>query len=147
MEVKILVLQFLYAIAGVESNHGQLTNHPVIENPKSIHYGHQAIGAWGMMPNTLMEMARNPTTLDTIIFDKRRQKKIAKKYALKVLQAARGCVLDANILWLKGPNYKITPLEYQTNRMKRFIKEWETVSKTPIFKDKIILRYCFNIKR
>lgn len=142
MEVKILVLQFLYAIAGVESNHGQLTNHPVIENPKSIHYGHQAIGLYAMMPNTLMEMARNPTTLDTIIFDKRRQKKIAKKYALKVLQKAQGCPLTASILWLRGPNAKPTPADYKSPRFARFVLEWENIRQIKVTEDKFISYYC-----
>ncbi len=141
MDVKILILNFLIAIQGVESNHGKNINHPTIVNEKSMHYGDTAIGLFGLMPNTVKLLDRNPSALSKFKNDKLYERKLAKKYALKVLQSARGCPLKASILWEKGPAAKILPSDYKTPRYKKFVSEWETLF-GPIDKDVLILRYC-----
>lgn len=141
MEVKILILQFLFAIQGVESNHGKNINHPEITNPKSIHYGDRAIGKFGIMPNTVKLLDRSPASVDRFKTDIDFKFKLAEKYALQVLQAARGCPLDASILWLRGPGAKIRESDYKTPRYAKFVKEWENHF-GPINNDVLILRYC-----
>lgn len=138
MEVTTLVLNFLVAIQGVESDHGKKLNHPIITNPKSIHFGDSAIGRFGLMPNTILEMKGD---VERFKIDKNYKFKLSKKYALKVLKVAKGCPLDASILWLRGPAARILPDDYKTPRYTKFVKEWERFF-GPINRDKLILRYC-----
>ena len=144
MEVNILILQFLIAIQGVESNHGRNLNHPEIINVNSIHFGDTAIGLFGAMPNTIKLIDRSPNSIEKYKIDKQYEIDIMLKYALYVLQRAKGCPIQASILWLKGHNYKIKTADYQTKRMTKFIKEWENITNTTIYRDPLIIKYCFN---
>lgn len=47
------IQDFLSRIAEIESQNGQNMNHPEIQS--GIHTGHQAIGRYGLMPNTVNE--------------------------------------------------------------------------------------------
>ena len=46
---------FLWNVAQKESSGGKDTNHPVIKDPKSMHYGMKAIGNFALMPLTVQE--------------------------------------------------------------------------------------------
>ncbi len=139
LEINVIILQFLLALQGVESNNGKDLNHKVITNPLSMHFGQTAIGPWALMPKTIKMLKRDPERAKT---DTIYQKKVAKEYALKILQASRGCPLTASILWLKGPQGRLNALDYTTARYKRFIAEWEAFTDVSIQEDPIILRYC-----
>lgn len=53
---------FLDAISQIESSGGQNLNHPIMQS--GIQAGDQAMGKYGLMPNTIKELAhRNPASL------------------------------------------------------------------------------------
>lgn len=65
---------FLYAVAMQESSGGKNVNHKTITDPKSMHFGQNAGGPWGLMPNTAAYLLKkNP--------------KLAKKYPDLATQA------------------------------------------------------------
>ncbi len=138
IEFKVFILQFLMAIRGVESNHGKDLDHRTISSIDSIHFGDAAIGYYAVMPNTLDYLKANQ---DKFKSNLHYQKAVAGRYALKVLQAADGCVLTASILWMRGPAADPIPADYQSPRFKRFIAEWEAIS-GPIDQDPFIRRFC-----
>ncbi len=141
LEFNIMLLQFLLAISGVETNNGHNLNHKMVTNKASLQFGATAIGAYGLMPNTIRMLKRDP---EKFKFNSMYEKKVAKEYALQILKAAKGCPLKASVLWLKGSGGKVTPLDYSTPRYQRFITEWEAFSGLPIYEDPIILKYCDN---
>lgn len=138
LNITILILQFLMAIQGVESNNGKDLNHKVVTNVKSAQFGDSAIGPWALMPNTIKMLKKDLKKFKT---NKKYQQKVAEIYALKVLQAAGGCPLKASVLWLKGPSSVPTVLDYTSSRYKRFVQDFELL-RGPIEKDEIIMRYC-----
>lgn len=137
--MKLLILQFILAIQGVESNHGRNINHRTIANETSMHFGDAAIGPWAVMPKTVLSLKKDLFKFKT---NPIYQKQVVKLYALYILRAAKGCPLTASILWLRGPNGRPTPLDYTTPRYRRFIAEWQAFSGYSIDKDPSILRYC-----
>ncbi len=143
--LSLLILQFLFAIQGVESNHGKQLNHEIIRNPSSIHFQDQAIGRFGVMPNTVKLLDRRPDALEKFKSNPSYEKKLAKKYALTILRAAGGCPLTASILWLRGPGAQPVPLDFTTARFKRFVAEWEAFTGAPIDQDPFIKKYCKTI--
>ena len=138
----IIVLKFLLAIQAIESNHGQMLDHAQIQSQKSIHFGDSAIGRYAMMPNTIKLFTQNLTRFKE---DPSYEKRIAVKYSVVVLNAARGCPLTASILWLRGPSGKPKPADYKSPRYIRFVEEWETVSKYSIEEDPDLIYYCKDI--
>ena len=70
------------------------------------------------------------------------QKMVSREYALKVLQAAKGCPLKASVLWLKGPAATPKVMDYTSKRYKRFVAEWEAFTGISITQDPLIARYC-----
>lgn len=55
--------KFLQAVQGVESSFGNNTNHKVMEH--GIHAGERAVGTYGLMPNTVRELANKISNPDT----------------------------------------------------------------------------------
>ena len=139
MFVDILVLKFLFVISGIESNYGADLNHRTIASESSIHFGEAAIGLYALMPNTIRMLKKDPNRLK---IDSGYEKQVAQSYALKILKVAKGCPLRASILWLKGPNSRPVAADYSSIRYKKFISEWEALTRIPIEKDPLILRYC-----
>ena len=58
---------FLNAISQVESSGGQNTNHPVVQG--GIQDGQQAIGSYGLMPNTIQELSNRARLNNTLTPD------------------------------------------------------------------------------
>ena len=110
-----LVFSFLVAIQGIESNNGKDLSHKVIT--QGIHQGDSALGRFGMMPNTILMLKMDPERVKT---SKEYELKVARVYALKVLQAAKGDVYKASVLWLRGPSAMPVPTDYKTIRFKKF---------------------------
>lgn len=50
--------EFLEKIAMLESSGGKNTQHKMITNPESIHYGTSAVGEYGLMPVTAQDLDR-----------------------------------------------------------------------------------------
>lgn len=106
-----LIAATLALVASLESNNGKLTEHPVIHNPASIHFGHAAVGTYGLMPNTLKSLG----------FSEKQEEQAAKKLALITLRNARGCrVKAAVVLWEQGHNIKnVTAKHWQRGSAKQ----------------------------
>lgn len=138
-DINSLVLMFLVAIQGVESNHGRDLAHRTITSESSMHFGDTAIGSYAVMPNTILMLKRDPERFKQ---DPIYEIKVVKQYALKLLVKAQGCPTLASILWLRGPGLKPTVLDYTSTRYKRFVKEWEAISGYSLDKDPVIRRYC-----
>ncbi len=126
------------AIAGVESDYGHNINHRTIASENSIHFGDSAIGLFGLMPNTIKLLKKDPIRVK---LDLNYQKQVAWSYAIKVLSAAQGCPLRASILWLRGPGARPKESDYTTSRYNKFISEWAKTGEA-IESDPLILRYC-----
>lgn len=136
--ITLLILQFLAAIQAVETNNGTIMNHRIIQRESSIHHGQTALSAWGLMPNTILMLKRDP---EQVRLDPKYAHEVAKIYALKVLKRAKGCPYKAQIYWLMGPNYTIKEEDYKTNRAIRFNEEF---SKYHTINDVTIIRWCSN---
>jgi len=54
--------QFLKIISKIESDEGRNTNHPMMKS--GIHKGHQAIGKYALMPNTIDELIKRRVEYD-----------------------------------------------------------------------------------
>lgn len=76
---------FLKSISQLESSGGQNLNHPVVQN--GVQAGQQAVGQYGLMPNTMQELmhrqGRAPATSD--MSDPALQQQLAEQLADKVL--------------------------------------------------------------
>lgn len=121
----------LSIILALESSGGTNLAHPVITNPRSMHYGTAAIGRFAMMPITLAELG---TTDDEAG---------AKKLATAILRRnGHGCPLrTAVILWERGPNHTVKPQSWQTERLNKAIEIW----KGPIKRSKWAGRRFYGI--
>ena len=137
MELNTIVFQFLLAIQAVESNNGKQLNHVVFTNVNSIHFGDSAIGRFGLVPNTIRLLGKDP---ELVKISPKYELEVAKLYAIRVLSKAKGCPLKASILWLRGPAATPRPQDYQSPRYKRFMTQW-TYSNGP-HKDLVKEFYC-----
>jgi len=96
---------FLDAIKQIESSGGKNTEHPIIQG--GIHAGQQAIGSYGLMPNTVQELAnrahtRAPASIDAPDI----QQKYADQLADHVLNRFQDPSMAA-YAWNQGHN--LTP--------------------------------------
>lgn len=90
---------FLHYISQLESSGGKNVNHPVVETGPQA--GEQAVGSYGMMPNTKQEfMNRYPAQLDENSSDN----DVARKVGEYVLNKAKGNETTAAGLWNMGHN-------------------------------------------
>lgn len=114
--------RFLDAISQVESSGGKNTNHPLIQT--GLQAGQQAIGSYGMLPNTIQELSnrarlhnqltpemaevsRNPTALGS---DPNLEKQYANQLADRVLNRFQDPNMAA-YAWNHGHN--LTPEQIQ----------------------------------
>ncbi len=112
--------QFLEAIKQIESSGGKDIDHPVMES--GIHSGASAYGQYGLMPNTVREMAKrqglknlvgldDPSLKAVLSEDPNVEQKIAEALAQRVLNRA-GDEEKAAYMWYMGHNLNpenITP--------------------------------------
>lgn len=94
---------FLDAISQIESSGGKNMNHPVVQ--QGIQAGDQAVGKYGLMPNTMQELisrqGRNPASVNTA--DPVVQQQLANQLADKVLNKFQDPAMAA-YSWNKGHN-------------------------------------------
>ena len=114
---KLLVLNFLVAMQGVESNNGLNTQHKLITASNSLHLGDTAIGRWGLMPNTIRLLKRDP---EKVKFNKEYEFQVAYSYAYKILNITKGNPYKASVLWLRGHSAVLKPADYKTPRFNKF---------------------------
>jgi hypothetical protein len=135
---------FLDAISQIESSGGQNTNHPVVQG--GIQNGQQAVGNYGLMPNTIQELnnrarlnntltpemaatARNPASIEQ---DPEMQQQYANQLADRVLNRFQDPRMAA-YAWNKGHN--LTPQQVQSRDfmndpyVQKFSRIWQTLGR------------------
>ncbi|MCB0508502.1 MAG: hypothetical protein KDD21_09395 [Bacteroidetes bacterium] len=137
---------FLKIISMIESSGGQNTNHREIQS--GIHEGHRAAGQYGLMPNTMQEIA-NRMNQDGSLSDELRQvtslppdqmkaaiesnpmyeRQLAEYLANQVLNRQHGDEEKAAYSWFQGHN--LSPQEIQ----QRNYKEHDYVKKFNEYRD------------
>ena len=104
--------EFLKKMSAIESSSGKNTKHKKITNPNSVHYGTAAIGQYGIMPLTALEMAKRFNIEELKGMDKfeaedylNKNPEMAEKIAKSMaswLNAKRGEGELANYMWQYG---------------------------------------------
>ncbi len=108
--------EFLGNIAQIESAGGKYTNHPVMQH--GIHKGDSAIGTYGLMPNTVKELAVNspipqvkqlallsPQQIHQVVSQNPTlERHLAEQLGTKVLANQGGDELRAAYAWNQGHN-------------------------------------------
>lgn len=109
----------LKKISQLESSGGTNINHDLIQS--GIHSGDSAIGQYGLMPNTIEEIARRNQMKDVLAipreelsnkFTPEMENQVARKLAELVLKRSGGNEEQAAYRWNMGhnmPSRKITP--------------------------------------
>jgi hypothetical protein len=95
---------FLNTISQIESSGGQNINHPVSNAP--IQAGQQAVGQYGLMPNTVQEMARRTRGPASIAPGSPEEQQVAEQLATRVLNRFQDPNMAA-YAWHSGHN--LTP--------------------------------------
>lgn len=122
--------QFLDAISQIESSGGKNINHPISNAP--IHRGEQAVGQYGLMPNTIQEMAnrsggRGPASVAP---GSPQEQQVANQLADKVLNRFQDPNMAA-YAWHSGHN--LTPKQIQDRGyesdpyVQKFQKIWKSL--------------------
>jgi hypothetical protein len=133
-------IELLKSISKVESSEGTNKKHETIKNPKSIHYGHRAVGTYGLMPNTIIDVLNRgqrdkDLSDDTSRLNRLRRMKadpqeladlvgsqpdLENAVAARHLQFQEGLNpddTDAQVLekWKMGPRSKISPKDAENS--------------------------------
>ena len=122
--------QFLDAISQIESNGGKNLNHPIMQG--GIHAGEQAIGKYGLMPNTVEEMARRTRGPASVTPGSPEEQAVAQQLAERVLNRFQDPEMAA-YAWNSGHN--LTPKEvkerdYQHDPyVEKFKKIWHSLGR------------------
>lgn len=120
---------FLNAISQIESSGGKNINHPISNAP--LQMGQQAVGQYGLMPNTIQEMehraGRSPATVEPGSPD---EQQIANQLAGHVLNKFQDPNMAA-YAWHSGHN--LTPEQIQERDymndpyVQKFQKIWKSL--------------------
>lgn len=109
----------LKKISQLESSGGTNINHDLMQH--GIHTGDRAIGQYGLMPNTIQEVARRNQMKDVLAIPKEElsskftpemENQVARKLAELVLTRSKGDEEKAAYRWNMGhnmPSNRITP--------------------------------------
>lgn len=109
----------LAMVSALESSGGLQVEHPVITNPKSIHYGQAAQGEYGMMPKTLAEFGS------------------PERLAKHILKRNGGCPIKAAVIqWEQGQNIKVQPVHWTKATAPLRLEKAKQLWKGPIKKSK-----------
>lgn len=122
------VEEFLGDTSDIESSRGRILNHAIVRDPKSIHFGTRAVGEYGLMPVTAIDIARNAGVTELAGVNKFEAQRIleenpeltrrlAETMASKLLK--RNTLEDANIKWQFGADSKVSPEAISQNRNKQ----------------------------
>lgn len=138
---------FLKRIAQIESSGGKNVNHALITNPNSVQYGSHAIGTYGLMPNTIKEIAtramyqgdkdkrlQNLQDMDedeirnTLMQDHGLEHDLASKLAQHVISNNNGDLDRAAYAWNQGSN--LTPDRITQDKLERspYVQKYRTLS-------------------
>ena len=119
---------FLNAISQIESSGGKNINHPISNAP--LQAGQQAVGQYGLMPNTIQEMARRTRGPASITPGSPEEQQIANSLAGHVLNKYQDPNMAA-YAWHSGHN--LTPDQIQQRDymndpyVQKFQKIWKSL--------------------
>lgn len=120
---------FLNAISQIESSGGKNLNHPISNAP--LQMGQQAVGQYGLMPNTIAEMAkRNRDPAAVITPGSQQEQQVAQQLAQRVLGRFPDPAMAA-YAWHSGHN--LTPDQIQQRDylndpyVQKFQKIWKSL--------------------
>jgi hypothetical protein len=142
---KMDIETFLQLISEIESSGGKNFNHPAMES--GIHKGHQAIGKYGLMPNTVNEIINrmrmsgqadesitglknmDPVALKQHLEQNQEiEDKIARALAGKVLQD-QGDPEKAAFTWNQGHNLKPERVDEMGYKNNDYVKKFNKFQK------------------
>lgn len=132
---------FLDAISQIESSGGQNTNHPMIQN--GLQAGQQAIGSYGLLPNTVQELSnrarlkgqltpemsaasRNPASIGN---DPQLEKQYANQLADKVLNKYQDPDMAA-YAWNHGHNIPIEEIKQRHIEDDPYVQKFKQIRKS-----------------
>lgn len=139
--------EFLRKIAKVESSGGTNFNHQQIKS--GIQKGDQAIGAFGLMPNTVDEIINRGTDIphadDILSMDPQEKKKylednpdveyaLARRLASQVLDKQNGDQEKAAFAWNQGHNLSPDQIEKRGYEDSDYVQKFNKVADTPVKK-------------
>lgn len=145
------VKDFLKKIGQIESAGGKYTNHKVLDH--GMHEGQSAYGTYGLMPNTIDEIAassKDPSVSQLVDMDEAQKKAYLKKHpeveqtlaqtlASKVLANQSGDEQKAAYAWYNGHNLtpdKIEARDYQnSDYVKKYSKLADLIARKPAAKN------------
>ena len=116
---------FLNAISQIESSGGKNINHPISNAP--LHRGQQAVGQYGLMPNTINEMAhregRNPASVAPGSSEERA---IAEQLADRVLNRFPN-TNEAAYAWHSGHNLTPQQIEQRGYLQDPYVQKFQKI--------------------
>lgn len=132
---------FLDAISQIESSGGQNTDHPIVQG--GIQAGQQAIGNYGLMPNTIDELnnrarlsnqmtpemaaaSRNPASVQE---DPELQKQYANQLADRVLKKYQDPEMAA-YAWNKGHNLSLDEIRQRHYADDPYVQKFKKIWKS-----------------
>jgi len=135
------ITNFLNTLAMIESSGGKNFNHPTIES--GIHEGHQAVGTYGLMPNTVNEVVnrmqsegkgfpnltklvgREPQQIKAAIEQNPQdEQRLAEYLAKHVLAKQQGDEEKAAYSWFQGHNMTPERIEQQGYKDHDYVKKY-----------------------
>lgn len=125
---KVRLNNFLDTISQIESSGGKNLNHPVSNAP--IQAGQQAVGQYGLMPNTVEEMAHRNRGPASVLPNSPEEEQVAHQLASRVLDRFQDPNMAA-YAWHSGHN--LTPEQIQQRDylhdpyVQKFQKLWKTL--------------------